>query len=327
MTTDTTFTDTGRRSTPTTIERIGFVVVALTVFGAMFAPMIAIFVYGVALAEQGNLPAGEVTVGIAVVLRATMRRLLRGASTSIMRTSASALGRTSARTLTRRLVKFSGRLFFGSVVKQAADEVEASPIAPVTRLSQIVAVALGYASLCLSFWGVLWVVEGHTEQSITEHYDLGAIDMALLAGLPLLAYAGIHQLLGRFLGVRTRYRTEFDGLLLQAYFTGAGSFLPLTTDVEFVGDERGRRLMSTASILGLFLVHAALSVAGSGVASPHLDFLGAMFLVYCFVYCFPLKPLDGHAIWAHSKLQWLLVTLPVLVSFVTLLPAAFGEIM
>jgi hypothetical protein len=52
-----------------------------------------------------------------------------------------------------------------------------------------------------------------------------------------------------------------------------------------------------------------------------------MFLVYAFVYCFPIKPLEGYFVWSSSKLQWILVTLPILVAFLTWLPPEFGEIL
>lgn len=305
--------------------RLGGFAAAVMVL-VFFAPMILISLYGEKLNIERS-SAGEVTVGIAVVLRATARRFIRGASSNMMRTTVGAFGRTSARAATRRFVKFAGRLFFGSMVQEAAaDEGEVQERGP---LAQAVSLGLGYAALCLSFFGILEVVGRTHPEHVAELLGGGALtelEAVLLAGVPLLVYAGLHQVVGRLLSVRASYRTEIDGLLLQAYFTGAGSFLPLTTDVEFTGTERAKRRLAMCSILGMFAIHVILMAASPAEGSA-LEFLGAMFLVYAFVYVFPIKPLEGHFIWASSKLQWLLVAAPILYAFLSWLPAHFGEIL
>ncbi|MEM7518884.1 MAG: hypothetical protein AAF368_18430, partial [Planctomycetota bacterium] len=128
----------------------------LAVLVLMFAPLVAIDLYGTSLQGGASGRGTEATVGIAVILRATARRFLRGASSNVMRTTAGALGRTSARALTRRSVKFAGRLFFGSMVSQAADEVGDEE--PATATSQAFALGFGFLALCASFRGILYVV-------------------------------------------------------------------------------------------------------------------------------------------------------------------------
>lgn len=315
--------------------RLRGVLAALALLVTMFAPMVAIYWYGASGSVSEKVAAGEVTVGIAVIMRATARRLLRGASSNLMRTTAGALGRTSARALTRRLVKFMGRLFFGSVVQQssadaAAVQAGADPDDPAdhhSALSQAVALALGFVALCVSFRGVLYIAGSSVVEDLLGASGLGMLEVTVLSGVPLLAYAVFHQVFGRLFDVRATYRTEIDGLLLQAYFTGAGSFLPLTTDVDYAGTERGKRNVATGSILGLFFVHFAFVLTGNWIGSEQLVFLGSMFLIYCFVYCFPIRPLEGHFIWSSSKLLWLCVTLPILVAFLSWLPPVFGEIL
>jgi hypothetical protein len=294
---------------------------------ALFAPMLAIQAYTDSVPGTGKAATGEVTVGIAVILRATARRLLRGASTNVMRTTVGALGRTSARAATRRFVKFASRLFFGSMVQQSAEAAAEEQERADTWLSQVVALGLGFAGLCLSFLGVLYVAGPEITARVTASSGLSQTATVLLTGAPLLAYALLHQVIGRFVGVRARYRTEIDGLLLQGYFTGAGSFLPLTTDVDFEGSDKGKRLLALGSLAGMFSAHVVLEYVGRAVGAPGIEFLGAMFLVYCFVYCFPISPLEGHFIWKSSKLQWTLVALPILLAFLFWLPPVFGEIL
>jgi len=308
-------------------QKLNGVFVAFVLLATMFVPLVAIHLYGATAEGFEKSAGGEVTVGIAVILRATARRLLRGASSSLMRTTAGALGRTSARALTRRFVKFTGRLFFSSIVQESTKVADKGELAPATLASQLVALGIGFVALCLSFLGILHVASPDVVDHIMGTTSLGTLDVVLLAGLPLLVYAGLHQVFGRACGVRVRYRTEIDGLLLQAYFTGAGSFLPLTTDVDYTGSERAKRTMAIGSILGLFAIHLVAVFAGRWLGSDRLEFLGFMLLIYSFVYCFPIKPLEGHFIWATSKLQWGLVTLPILVAFLSWLPPAFGEIL
>jgi hypothetical protein len=305
------------------LTRFSPLLVAGVVLIALFAPMIAIQSHAETLALPGKSAAGEVTVGIAVIVRATARRLLRSASTSVLRTTVGALGRTSARAATRRGIKFVTRVLFGSLVQQSAEEGRAHAH---TLLSGAIAIGLGFVGLCLSFLGVLYVAGPEVSARITDS-GLSTTAAVLLAGVPLLVYAGLHQSLGRLVGVRAHYRTEIDGLLLQGYFTGAGSFLPLTTDVEYEGSDEGKRLLALGSLAGMFAAHAVCVAVGRALALPGLEVLGAMFLVYCFLYSFPIRPLEGWYVWRSSKLHWALVALPVLLAFLYWLPPAFGAIL
>jgi len=312
---------------PSFLVRYAALLAGLAVVSVMFLPLFAIDVYGTSLSGPKRVGVNEATVGIAVILRATARRLLRGASSNVMRTTAGALGRTSARALTRRFVKFAGRIFFGSMVNQAAEEAGDPEEASTSRASQAVALIIGFAALCLSFFGVLQVIPEDVSTSLLEASGLSLPMASILAGVPLLLYASFHSIVGRMVGVKARYRTEFDGLLLQAYFTGAGSFLPLTTDVDYEGTAAAKRKLATCSILGMLGLHFVLTFAGDSLGSPHLAFLGAVTLVYAFVYCFPIRPLEGYFIWSSNKLLWVAVTLPILTAFLLWLPPAFGEIL
>lgn len=310
------------------INRFNTVVASTVLVITMFLPMIAIHWFGVEL-QLNRTGTAEVTVGIAVILRATSRRLMRGVSTNIMRTTVGAFGRTSARTVTRRVVKFTSQLLLSSVVQDSVEESEKSK-PPPQRSSwwlQSISLILGFAGLCLSFWGVLHVISAEQLDALIHSKGLPEWEAVLLAGLPLPVYALLHKLFGKSMGVRTVYRTEFDGLLLQGYFTGAGSFLPLTTDVEYHGSDRAKCNLAMSSLVGMLLLFGLFYWIGIALDSAHLSFLGSMFLVYSFVYCFPIKPLEGHYIWASNKLLWAVVSLPILVAFMISLDKTFGQIL
>jgi len=310
------------------INRFNVVVASIVLIVTMFLPMIAIRWFGAELRLNENATA-EITVGIAVILRATSRRLMRGVSTNIMRTTVGAFGRTSARTVTRRVVKFTSQLLLSSIVQDSVDESEKAKQKPERHswLTQSIALVLGFGGLCLSFLGVLHVISAEHVDALIGSKGLSEWEAVLLAGLPLPAYALLHKLFGKSVGVQTVYRTEFDGLLLQGYFTGAGSFLPLTTDVEYHGSDKGKCRLATSSLLGMLILFGLFSWIGVAIDSPQLSFLGSMFLVYSFVYCFPIKPLEGHYIWASSKLLWALISLPILLAFMISMDKTFGQIL
>lgn len=280
--------------------------------------------------KAGNGVSEEVTVGLIVILRAMFRRLLRGFSTNILQTTIGTFSRTSARTVTRRFVRFIGRILFGSIMQENPKEAEykkTQKSSKATPLKQTVSLTLGFVGLCLSFWGILHVVPPETVEVLVGSRGLSELEAAILAGVPLLMYAFLHKSLGKYLGVQTAYNTEIDGLVLQGYFTGAGSFLPMTTDVEYYGDKKSHFKLAGWALVGMFFSFALCYTAGNILGLASLDFLGSMFLIYSFVYCFPIQPLEGHIVWSRSKLLWLAIALPILFAFANFMDGAFGDIL
>ncbi|MGK0309966.1 MAG: hypothetical protein ACJAT5_000786 [Lentimonas sp.] len=312
------------------MKKFGPIAVIAVLLITMFMPMIAIHLFGVNIELQNEAP-GEITVGLVVILRATFRRLLRGFSTNILQTTLGTFGRTSARAVTRRFVKFAGRVLFSSIMQESFEKDESSKsnsnLKEPSSIRQVVSLTLGFVGLCLSFWGILHVIPPEHTRALVSSKGLSYFQVAILAGLPLLAYALIHKIFGRIFNVRTTYSTAIDGLLLQAYFTGAGSFLPLTTDVEYHGDKVNKCKLAASSLLGMLAIFVLLYFVGAATGIASLSFLGSMFLVYCFVYCFPIQPLEGYFIWSYNKLAWLAVSLPILFAFINCMDQKFGDIL
>lgn len=279
--------------------------------------------------SQSTAPS-EITVGLIVILRATFRRLLRGFSTSILQTTLGTFSRTSARAVTRRFVRFIGRVLFGSIVQESEDEAEGQvkqAVRKVTFWGQFGSLAFGFIGLCLSFWGILHVIPSETTESLIGSRGLSKLEAVILAGLPLLGYAFLHKLFGKKFGVQTGYATEIDGLVLQGYFTGAGSFLPMTTDLEYYGETKDHWKLASAALVGMFCLFVVCYIAGEVLDMGSLNFLGSMFLIYCFVYSFPIEPLEGQIVWAHNKLLWLAIILPIVLAFANYMDGAFGDIL
>jgi hypothetical protein len=305
-------------------------VIALALVGVvavMFLPLLVIAaLYDVPeLAGQAGSEAGA-TVGIAVIVRATARRLFRSGAQNLLRASLGAFTRTTARTLTRRLTRIAVRqmamLTLASVVRDIGAPAEDQPRPAQSNLA---ALALGFAGLFASFWAILALVGG--EQAAAVLQGMPAWQGAALVATPLVLHAAVTGLVAPLCGVQALFRTQLDGLLLQGYFTGAASFLPLTTDVEYVGQERDKARTAASVLLAMLGLHLAVWAAGRALGWPPLEFAAAAILMYCFVFSFPLQPLEGSHVWRRSKLLWVAVWLPILVAFVNNIPEAFAAVL
>lgn len=311
-------------------ERWIFVVAVVVTIAFFFVPLVLIHAFD-ATVPEGLEGQGEATVGVAVILRATARRLLRSGSSNIMRTTMGAYSRAVGRAVTRRVVKVAVRTVAGGLTKQtvddAADEDEDESEGPDTLGRSLLALVVGTVGLAVSFWGILLVVDAGVADGITTANGLGFVAACMLAAAPLAAYAVLNLLGGRWFGVNVSMRTEVDGLILQGYFTGAGSFLPMTTDFDYEGTDRARALVAAVALGGLYLLHLATGGLATALDSYALSFLSTMFLVYVFVYSFPIRPLEGSEIWRVSRLLWVLFWIPILWSFAVSLPTEFAEIL
>ena len=121
--------------------------------------------------------------------------------------------------------------------------------------------ALGYVGLFLSFRCILAIVGAERASAVCA--GISPTVAALIAAAPLLLNGVITWIAGRNFGVQATFHTQIDGLLLQGYFVGAGSFLPLTTDTEYRGgDAFGRAKTAASALLGLVAIHLGLNLMG-----------------------------------------------------------------
>jgi hypothetical protein len=279
-----------------------------------------------AIADQpdGQSPGGraaQTVVGIGVILRAMARRLVQFGARGALRTAASAVLRAIARTLTRRLSRVLLRSAAGAATRGAF--TLPSHLLPVIDLRRSrLSLLIGVIGLAASFGVAVQVSGEDTVRSLVEGFASPMWQMILLAALPMVAYAGFIHLAGVYYGATTRFATELDGILLQGYFTGGGSFLPMLTDMIIYGTPKERRQVAFASLASLYIAHLLLLaialLSGSGIA----QFASSMFLIYAFIYCFPIHPMEGRAVWNDSRGRWCLLFFPILFSFMLWFPEA-----
>jgi len=273
---------------------------------------------------DADLPGGraaQTVVGIGVILRATARRLVQFGARGALRTAASAMLRAIARTLTRRFSRILLRSSAGAATRGAL--TLPSHRLPVLDLRRSrLSLLIGVIGLALSFGGAARVSGEETVHSLVNGFSSPMWQMIVLAAVPMVAYAGFIHLAGLYYGATTRFATELDGILLQGYFTGGGSFLPMLTDMIIYGTPKQRRQVAFASLAGLYIAHLVLlaiaMLSGSGIA----QFASSMFLIYAFIYCFPIHPMEGRAVWNDSRRRWCLLFFPILFSFMLWFPEA-----
>lgn len=278
--------------------------------------------YGSAGASDG---AAEFMVGIGVILRATTRRIVQLGARGAMRTAISAVLRAITRTLTRRFSRLVFRSAVGALTRsQLTLPTHLLPVIPKRRA--LISLAVGTAGLAASFGGSVYLAGGTDMAELKRHFGMSLPQMVVLSALPMLVYAGLIKVAGKAYGAETRFATEADGLLLQAYFTGSGSFLPMLTDMVIYGTTKQRGRVAFAALAMLLGCHFVLLAVAKLMHSGTAEFASSMFLLYTFIYSFPIHPLEGRAIWGESRLRWLLLFLPTLLAFLLAFPAALLEV-
>ncbi len=270
---------------------IGTVVASVAVGVCMVLPLVVVGQYAETPAAGGAVVAGGVTATLGVLFRATARNLLRSALGTVIR--------TASRTATRRAVRRILQTLFAAVVRSKMGE-DAVP-----RGGDAVGLGLGAVALSLSLYAVLVVVDPAIASGVVGKTPAWLV--ACLAAVPLLTWGGLHLGLARALGHSVRLTTGADGLLLQAYFTMAGSFLPLTTEVEAEGEPSAMGQAGALSLIALLVLHGVSLAAAQATGSAPLTTLASLFLVYAFVFSFPLPPLDGWMVFQYRKDLWFVV--------------------
>jgi len=302
---------------PRSLLYIGPILGLAAVTLLMFMPMVVV------RESTGTADLATAAAGVSSAT-AALSAIFRASARTILRSSLLLAVRATTRTFSRRIARAALRSMLGTLLPV----FRTAKLGGVQRRqSGLTAIALGFVTLVFSFYGVVMLMGHDSSEALLHGRTIGTI--ALLAGLPLLVHTGLMLLASKITGVSVSFHTTIDGLLLQAYFTGAGSFMPLCSDAELDENASPRKRASCAAIvlLGLlgvgFLIDAIAALSGA----YWLSTLSGIFLLYGFVFAFPLQPLDGKDLWDFSKAGWAVVFLLVLYAFVTRMPEALYDIL
>jgi hypothetical protein len=290
----------------------------------LFVPLLAVGLLGRNSPGVGDATSVEAAVGIAVILRAAARRTLTAAIGGVMHTTLATAVRAGSRALLQRLVRTTILGILGVLALAAPRALGLRLGDDRRRRLNALAIGLGAAAMAVSCAGVLVGAGPDLPAEVGRPGVPPLFAAAALAPLPLLVYVASHAVTSRIWPVSVSYATPLDGVLLQAYFTGAGAFLPMATDIRTVGHPRHCMRAAAAGIGALFVLHLALLAVARSTDTVVPEFASAMALLYAFVFAFPVRPLPGSRVWRESRAVWLAVALPILASFYFLVPDALA---
>ena len=127
--------------------------------------------------------------------------------------------------------------------------------------------------------------------------------------------------------VKISLRTPLDGVILQAYFTGALSYLPLASDITLEGTVENKARCSGETLMIMLGISVLLDSFGHLLGWVVLEIWAAQILLYVFVISFPLRPLEGSDVLEHSKAWWFGIFVFVLAAFLFNMPEEFYAIL
>ncbi len=292
------------------------IIAVVLVLLCLIAPMFIIQEMTQGIEEATS--AATATVALGTIIRSNGRNILKSTFMSAVRTGLRAVTRRLIRTMLPMLL----RLFLPTMRTSTKRTVNA-----LEDMEQplFLGLGLGLVSLTLSFYGV---VQWHPYLEAGNFAKgLSLFTLSLLAGVNIVIHYAIMAWAGLKYGVQTSLRTSLDGMILQAYFTGALSYLPLASDVVLKGETKDKANCSTMALLSLLALSLLLDTLGVLLGWVILEMWAAQLLLYSFVISFPLKPLEGSDIFSHSRLRWAGVFFLVLLTFLLNMPETFYAIL
>jgi len=287
----------------------------LSVIVFMLVPMFLVRGYELQPPSDPNLTGVAATVAIGAMLRTSGKTVFRSTFMSAARTMTRALTRRVVRSFLPMMMRLFLPAFRLSAIEGDAEREQ-------QRQPLWWSLSLGMLTLGLSFYGVV-LVSGDQELQA----GMSALAVSCMATVPLLLHFALFYGIGKLTNVEIELRTDLDGVLLQGYFTGAGSYLPLASDIELEGSNRDKGICAAGVLFGFLVAYAIIEAVGVLTGSALIVGCAAQVLLYAFVLSFPLPPLDGSDVWAHSRWAWLLIWTAILLTFLGRMPNAFYGIL
>ena len=296
---------------------IRHVIALVAVLVCLLAPMFVI--KSVTTGEREIQGAATITVALGTIVRSNGRNILKSTFMSAIRTGL----RTMTRRLVRSILPMLLRLFLPAF--HTSTHVEPEEAEMDRPQSLYLSLGLGLVALALSFYCVVEL--NPNVQFETFQRGLSLITVAVLASASLLIHYGFMFWRSVANDVKISLRTPLDGIILQAYFTGALSYLPLASDITLEGSVENKARCAGETLIMMLGLSIFLDSFGHLLDVVVLEIWAAQILLYVFVISFPLRPLEGSDILAHSKFWWFAVFFFVLLAFLFNMPEEFYAIL
>lgn len=119
-------------------------------------------------------------------------------------------------------------------------------------------------------------------------------------------------------GATLHSETGWDGALIQLYFAGAFSFMPLAVDMKIDGDSAARGKVAVAGLVMPALISLGCWTLWTltGRTMAPLLLAADAFLIYPLVQVFPISPLFGVEIWQWRRSVWTAVFFGIMIGFI-----------
>jgi hypothetical protein len=257
--------------------------------------------------------AAAATVAIGAIFRSNSRTLLRSTIMSAVR--------ISFRTVTRRAVSS----VLPTLIRVFLPSIQYRFGSQTNKGSWLKDLILGCFVLGLSFGGV--VVWGGFLDSSALLYGFPLLISCSLAGSTLLLHVFLMFYFSRNETMNISVNTPLDGILIQAYFTAAFSYLPLSSDIVLEGSKKSKGKCAASALVGLLCFSLVLDTVGILINFELLECWAAHILLYVFVVIFPLRPLSGAEIFDYNRGLWAVTFVLCMICFWLNLPDVFYEVL
>jgi hypothetical protein len=259
------------------------------------------------------------TVALGTIFRSNSRNVLKSTFMSAVRTGLRAMTRRLVRSFLPMLLRLFLPAFKTSASKDLKDLEKENP-QPL-----LLAMGMGFVVLACSFYGVVSLHPNVDTDTFQRGFSL--VTLAVLASSTLVVHYLVMVVSAMKNDVSVSLRTSLDGIILQAYFTGACSYLPLASDVELKGSNENKAKCSAMALIMMLAISLILDSIGFLISFPILEVWSAHILLYVFVISFPLRPLEGSDVFSHRKDWWGLIFMGILLSFLLNIPESFYAIL
>lgn len=260
----------------------------------------ALMVFPIALlctAGRASVPAsfaGGFEAGIILVAFSAV--VARIAARAFFRAMVESMARVFSRGFSRLLLSSLAK--DGAAIEPGILKMQSASILHRVRIIDRLRAKRGLFGGQVAAFGLCLLALG-ASLAVTMYFKYGLVYWSSFAFvfIPLGVYVLAEKGAARALKIRHLLLCPADAVLVQFYFAGAVSFLPLANESRLYGSDRQNGLASLSGTVALLLLVLALRL----VSAPGIDILTLVSILFLLISTFPIKPMPGNYLWRWSK--------------------------